>query len=154
MAVKGTLQHSLIQVGGWWAAAGWWLLGGWCTTKSVLFELVDGQRLNTAFPHAVLHAWMAMAHWPLHRLLLAFPLTANAVQQLLPLLTAAVVHPLHLVQAALQDGLRTVRDLHRKAEEIVTASVEALLEVGGACSKLRQDLSRHQAFMQLFTDLL
>ncbi len=33
------------------------------------------------------------------------------------------------LQAALQDNLRTARELHRKAEEVVAASVEALLEV-------------------------
>lgn len=34
-----------------------------------------------------------------------------------------------LPQAALQEGLRSARELHRKAEEIVAESVEALLEV-------------------------
>ncbi|GAB4823940.1 hypothetical protein N2152v2_010986 [Parachlorella kessleri] len=34
-----------------------------------------------------------------------------------------------LIQAALQDNLRSARELHRKAEEVVAASTEALLEV-------------------------
>jgi hypothetical protein len=46
------------------------------------------------------------------------------------------------MQAALQEGLRTARELHRKAEEIVAASAEALLEVdmdeGAALAYLRE----------------
>jgi len=35
----------------------------------------------------------------------------------------------YILQSALQDNLRSARELHRKAEEIIAASTEALLEV-------------------------